>query len=377
MVEETKDKKAKSYSKIKVKITVLGILIDFLFLMVLLFTGLSVIIRDFAESMSDSFFVIVIIYSIILGLINELISLPLRYYSGYFLEHRYELSNQKIKDWVVDYFKSLALTVAIGLPLILIFYFILRNFPDRWWIFTGVVFALFFVLLAKLAPVLLFPIFFKFKPLENEELKQRLFGLCEKAKTKIEGVYEMDLSKKSKAANAALGGTGKTRRIILSDTLLNNFSDDEIEAVMSHELGHHIHKHMLKGLLLQTVFIFVGFFIASVVLQNAVNVFNFRAIYDVAALPLIILVITVLSVILLPEVNFLSRKMELQADKYALEVTSNPQAFLDALEKLADLNLADKSPNPIIECIFYSHPSINNRLNYGRRLLEQQKISQI
>jgi STE24 endopeptidase len=367
---ENKDNKAKRYNQIKIKITIAGIVLDLLFLIILLFTGLSVYIRSLVESSTSSFFLTIAVYSLIIGFFDEIISLPLHFYSGYFLEHKFEMSNQGIKDWIVDQLKSLGLTIAIGLPLVLIFYFILKNFNDNWWILTGIVFTVLFVLLAKFAPLILFPVFFKFKPLENENLKERLIQLCEKVGTKINGVFEMDLSKKSKSANAGLAGTGKTRRIILSDTLLNNFSEDEIESIMAHELGHHIYKHMLKGLILQTVFIFFGFFIASVVLKNAIGFFGFRTIYDVAGLPLIILVVSILSVILLPIVNSISRKMELQADAYACRMSSNPQAFLAGLEKLANLNLADRNPNPIIEFIFYSHPSIERRLRFGQKILE-------
>ena len=219
------------------------------------------------------------------------------------------------------------------------------------------------MLLAQLAPVILFPIFYKFEPLDNEDLKQRLVHLGERAGTRVRGVYKWNLSEKSKKANAALTGLGSTRRIILADTLLNNFSPDEIEAVLAHELGHHVHGHILKSIAMQAATTFVGFWGANWVLHYAVDRLHmFETLSDFANLPLLVLVSTVLSVLLLPALNAYSRYNERQADRYAFESIANVDPFISSMNKLAEQNLAERTPSKWVELLFHSHPAISRRV---------------
>jgi STE24 endopeptidase len=228
-------------------------------------------------------------------------------------------------------------------------------------------FAGFFVLLANLAPVLIFPIFFKFKPLENPSLRERLLELSRRAGTRVKGVFEWKLSEKSKKANAALMGLGNTRRIILSDTLLEQFQDEEVEAVLAHELGHHVHHHIWQSIALQGAATFVGFYLIHRTLDWLGPHFGFQGAGDFANLPLLALVTTVLSLVLLPAVNSYSRALERQADTYALRAIPSPGPFISSMEKLADLNLAERQPNPWIEFIFHSHPSIQKRNEFAEK----------
>src|SRR5206468_11557668 len=176
-----------------------------------------------------------------------------------------------------------------------IVYALIRTSPQYWWIIGWLIFMGLFVFFAQIAPVVLFPLFYKFVPLQNDELKARLMRLGERAGTRVRGVYEWKLSEKSKKANAALTGLGNTRRIILADTLLQNYSDDEIEAVLAHELGHHVHGHMVKAIGVQVVVTFLGFWAASAVLNYAVHGRHmFETLSDFANLPLLALVSTLL-----------------------------------------------------------------------------------
>jgi STE24 endopeptidase len=219
------------------------------------------------------------------------------------------------------------------------------------------------VLLAQLAPVVLFPIFYKFEPLENEELKHRLVVLSERAGTRVRGVYKWNLSEKSKKANAALTGLGATRRIILADTLLDNYSDDEIEAVLAHELGHHVRRHMLKSIFVQAGITLFGFWLANYVLSYAVERLDmFDRISDFASLPLLVLVSTVLSFLLMPALNAYSRFNERQADRYCFQSVASVAPFISAMNKLADQNLAEKSPAHWVEWLFHSHPATGKRI---------------
>jgi STE24 endopeptidase len=226
-----------------------------------------------------------------------------------------------------------------------------------WAFFMGL-----FVLLAQLAPVVLFPIFYKFEPLDNEELRRRLVVLGERAGTRVRGVYRWKLSEKSKKANAALTGLGATRRIILADTLLDNYTPDEIEAVLAHELGHHVHRHILKSIFVQACITLAGFWAANWVLHYAVDHHMFEQLSDFANLPLLVLVSVVLSVILMPALNAYSRYNERQADRYAFESIASVEPFISSMNKLAQQNLAERTPSKWVEALFHSHPSISRRL---------------
>jgi STE24 endopeptidase len=215
-------------------------------------------------------------------------------------------------------------------------YLTMRQWPQHWWLLAWALFMGLFILLAQLAPVILFPIFYKFEPLDNEELRRRLVVLSERAGTRVRGVYRWKLSEKSKKANAALTGLGNTRRIILADTLLDNYTPEEIEAVLAHELGHHVHKHILKGILVQAGITLLGFWAANWVLHYAVDEHMFEQLSDFANLPLLALVSVVLSFVLMPALNAYSRFNERQADRYAFESTETVAPFISSMNKLAE-----------------------------------------
>jgi STE24 endopeptidase len=223
------------------------------------------------------------------------------------------------------------------------------------------------VIFAQLAPVLLFPIFYKFVPLNNQALRDRLVRLSERAGTRVRGVYEWKLSEKSKKANAALTGLGNTRRIILADTLLQNYSDDEIEAVLAHELGHHVHGHIFKSIMLQMAVTFVGFWAANEALRYATGPMRmFATLSDFANLPLLALVSAVLSLILLPALNAYSRFNERQADRYCWKSVTNVGPFITAMDKLSAQNLSEKTPSRLVEVFFHSHPAVWRRIAAAR-----------
>jgi STE24 endopeptidase len=239
----------------------------------------------------------------------------------------------------------------------------IRASSDYWWLVAWGIFIVLTIFFAQIAPVVLFPLFYKFKPLENEELKQRLVRLSERAGTRVRGVYEWKLSEKSKKANAALTGLGNTRRIILADTLLENYSTDEIESILAHELGHHVHKHMMKGIVVQVAVTLVGFWAANEVLRYAIyDRGMFASLADFADLPLLVLVSTVLGLFLMPALNAWSRYNERQADDYCWKSTPSVEPFISSMNKLANQNLAEREPSRLVELLFHSHPPISKRI---------------
>lgn len=256
-------------------------------------------------------------------------------------------------------------------------YFTIRQWPQDWWILAWLLFMVLFIVLAQLAPVVLFPIFYKFEPLENEDLRRRLVLLSQRAGTRVRGIYRWRLSEKSKKANAALTGLGPTRRIILADTLLDNYTPDEIEAVLAHELGHHVHRHILKSILVQAVITFVGFWAANAILHYAVDrqLFEFVQISDFADLPLLALVSVTLSLLLMPVLNAYSRFNERQADRYAFESIASVEPFISSMNKLAEQNLAERAPSKWVEWFFHSHPSISRRLAAAEQWSRTQSVN--
>jgi STE24 endopeptidase len=358
---------SRRYNQIRRWLGITDFVVGFALLIVLLSTGWSETLRDLAKhfGFQNSFldpFLPIMLYVFMLMALAKLFGLGLDYY-GFRLEHRFHLSNQGLRAWLADEAKEFLVGLIFIVVIVEVLYFMLREFPQHWWLLTWAVFLGLFVLLAQLAPVILFPIFYKFEPLQDEELKQRLVRLGERAGTRVRGVYKWNLSEKSKKANAALTGLGSTRRIILADTLLDNYSPDEIEAVLAHELGHHVHKHILKGIAVQAGTTLLGFWAANWALHYAVDRLHmFDQLSDFANLPLLVLVVTVLSFLALPALNAFSRFNERQADRYAFESIASVDPFISSMNKLAEQNLEERRPSRFVEWFFHSHPAISRRL---------------
>jgi STE24 endopeptidase len=351
------------YNRIRRWLGIAEFLLGLALLVVILVTGWTSWLRDLAYSSGfQSYPLAVFLYTLMLVVISKILSFGLDYYS-FRLEQRYQLSNQKLRGWAWDQTKELLVEAVLASVLVELLYFIIREFPEHWWVVAWLGFLGVTVLLAQLAPVVLFPIFYKFEPLQDEDLKLRLIRLGERAGTRVRGVYKWHLSEKSKKANAALTGLGNTRRIILADTLLADYSADEIEAVLAHELGHHVHRHIPKGIALQTVITLIGFWAANWALQYAVHRWHmFETLSDFANLPLLALIFVLLYFVLMPALNAFSRYNERQADRYAFENIANISSFVSSMNKLADQNLAERTPSRWVEWLLYSHPAIARRI---------------
>lgn len=353
---------ARRYNHIRRWLGIADFVVGLVFLVVILVTGWSDSLRDFAFRLGlQNYSFALFMYLVLLLGISKVLTLGLEYY-GFRLERRFKLSNQRFGSWLWDEFKGFLVGLVIGSLVVELLYFTIRQWPQHWWLLAWALFMGLFVLFAQLAPVMLFPIFYKFEPLEDEELRRRLVILSERAGTRVRGVYRWKLSEKSKKANAALTGLGATRRIILADTLLDNYTSDEIEAVLAHELGHHVHKHILKSIFVQAAITFLGFWAANFVLHYAVDHHMFEELSDFANLPLLALVSVILSFLLMPALNAYSRFNERQADRYAFESIPSVGPFISSMNKLAEQNLAERTPSKWVEALFHSHPAISRRL---------------
>jgi len=362
---ENRAKLAKKYSKINQIISLSETVIFFAITVIFIAGGYSKEVKELAFSFTTNDYAAVLIFFGIFGIIQSVITFPLSFYSDYTLEHKYGLSNQTIPGYFKEKIKGMLIGLLLGIPLLLIFYFIIKNYSESWWLILGAVMFFFSVIIGRLAPTLIMPLFYKFKPLENEEIKQKILSLCEKTGVRIQGIFEFNMSKNTKKANAAFTGIGKSKRIILGDTLLKNFSPEEIETVFAHEMGHYKKRHIMKLMTVSVFMTFAGLYLTSLAYSNSLNTFGFNSVSEIAALPLLFIYLSLFGLITSPISNILSRKFEWEADTFAIETTRDKGAFISAMEKLADQNLADKTPDKIIEFLFHSHPSIDKRIKFA------------
>ncbi len=371
-IDSERQVKAKEYARIRERLLLLDLLLSAVALLFVLFSGLSVWLRNLVLAVSTDPWVATALYFTIGFIAYGLLFTPLTYYSSFVLPHRYGLSTQSLTAWLWDAVKGALLGIVLGGLVLEVIYFVLRIAPDWWWLYAAAFMLLFAVLLANLAPVLIFPIFFKFKPLEDQELTTRLKQLTEQEHVHVRGVYTMVLSDKTTAANAAFMGLGNTKRIVLGDTLYQKYSPDEIESIVAHELGHQVHNDIVWGIAIDTGLNVVGFLVAHWILQAGGAYFHFDGIADLAAMPLFALALGVYGLITMPVGNAYSRWRESQADEYALEVTRNAPAFIGAMEKLADQNLAELEPAPWVEFLLHDHPPVGKRLKMGEAFARGQ-----
>lgn len=361
---------AKKYNNIKLGIGISKGILTWLLLLAFIYFGASKNLEGIVRNYFENDYLVFLIFTVITGAALSILFSPVNFYTEYYLEHKYNLSNQAFLKWIWENSKGLFVGAVIGIPLLLIFYFVILTFGNLWWLIFAAVLFLFSVLLAQLVPVLILPIFYKISPLENEGLKERIIKLSKNVNMKVENVFTFDMSKNTKKANAAFTGLGRTKRIILGDTLLENFSDDEVETVLAHEFGHYKHKHITKNILIGTISSFVIFYLIASLYNISLGWFNFNGITEIAAFPLLSLWAMLIGVIHTPLSNWISRKFEYQADRYAVLETSKPEVFADALEKLTEQNLGDSDPHPFVEWFFYSHPSIKNRKSFVSTVLK-------
>jgi STE24 endopeptidase len=361
--------KASRYHRLKRQVSVISLVWSVLLLGGLVWTGWHATLRDAAAGLVAGVVPVswrpgatVFCYVAFLSLLNEVGSLPLSFYSGFFLERRYGLSTETFAGWFRDQVKSFGIGLVLAGGAAGAIYWCIRQSPERWWVPAGLLFTLLIVGLTNLAPVVLLPLFYSVKPLDRDALRTRVLGLSERAGARVLGAYEWGLGDKTRKANAALAGLGGTRRILVSDTMLAEYSDDEIEVVLAHEIAHHVHGDIWKGVAFESVLIVAGFYLASQVLLATAGAAGLRGVDDVAGLPLLLLAAGAVSVLMVPAAHAMSRTFERSADRFALDLTHNPVAFISAMRRLGAQNLAEEDPSRIVQWLFYSHPPLRDRI---------------
>lgn len=293
--------------------------------------------------------------------IHILVSLPLSFYSGYVVEHQFKLSNQSLRRWITSWLKKNAFGIVLAGALYAGLYWMIWHTGNYWWLIAAGVFFLFSVILGQLAPVVFLPLFYKIERLDDPVLNERMDRLAQGTGLAIEGVYRMGLSADTVKANAMLAGLGRTRRVLMGDTLLEKFSPDEIEVIFAHEIGHHVHRHIPKMIAAGVVFSLAGFYFLDRLLVWWSGT-STAADAPVSSLPLVMFAMSLFGLSLAPLQNAISRHYERQCDRYALTRTGLREAYRSAFQKLARLNKDDPAPNPVEVFLLHSHPPIAERL---------------
>lgn len=371
---EHRQELAKKYELVHNKLFLLEIILTLLGLIILIVGGISGISGRLSWILGFAIPNIWLkngAYVVIVSIIYTLFFLPLNFYEGYILEHKFMLSNQSLGDWIKNSLKAFGVSLVLSLIIIEITYLLLRQTGSYWWIWAGCFWIFFSIILNHLAPILLIPIFFKLTPLDNPELVEKLKAMAQKVGSRILGVFEIDLSRKTKKANAAFTGMGKTKRILLADTLLKEYTQEEIEVILAHELGHYYYKHLWQLLTASVISTFIGLGIGHKILSISTHKLGFPGISDIGAFPILALVLFGFMLLVLPINNTFSRKLERQADKFAISLTKNPQAFINSMNKLAYQNLSNVSPNPIVHFLLHSHPSISERIEMAEECIRK------
>jgi STE24 endopeptidase len=305
---------------------------------------------------------------LVLFAIHVAVSLPLSFWRGYLLEHRFHLSKLSVGGWAWRYIKQLLLAVGFGLVLYLGLYWVIWTTHGWWWLLAALGAFLVSVVLARILPVLILPIFYKSEPLDSPELAERIGRRASEGGLHVEGVYRLKLSDETTKANAMLAGLGRTRRVLLGDTLLDRFTPEEIEIVFAHEVGHHVFRHIRKMLLADILLSAAGFWVCDRLLVawlSALGQWHGYGRLPVWTLPMVQLTLMVFGLLLGPIMAAVSRRHERQCDRYALERTGLRAAYLSAFRKLAQCNKDNPCPPRLEVLLFHDHPPIAERLAMG------------
>ena len=366
--QEVTEEQAGRYARRRHLMALAHLLVGLAFLLVMLFWGTNPL-AALVEGTVSGTLLQTGLYAVLFLLLYQLLIFPLDYYTGFLLEHQFGLSRQTFPAWLWHKIKQAALSIVLLVLMVEFIYWVLRRAPEHWWVYAGLGWLAVTVILSRILPTLILPIFYRTQPIDDRQVSDRLRRLAEEVGLGLSGVFTFNLSRDTRKANAALVGWGKTRRVLLGDTLIQHFTPAEVEAIFAHEVGHHVNLDIWKETLLGGVAAMFGFALCQQVMNVLAPRLGLEPIAHIASLPLLALVLMIFALLLLPLQNGYSRRLERGCDIYAVRHTSEPRALLTAFAKLARLNLVQRRPHRLIELLLYSHPPIEKRMTYVAREL--------
>ena len=345
--------------------TAWGLFVPALFL----WTGFSARMRGWATRIGRTWFFAVAIYWVIFTLVSMIIDLPRVYYEEFVRQHAYGLSNQTLGKWASDQMASLAVTLVIGALVLWIPYLLLARSPRRWWLFTTLLAVPFIVVIQLITPIWIDPLFNTFGPMKDKTLETQLLQLADRAGIEDGRVFEVAKSEDTKALNAYVNGFGATQRIVLWDTIIKAMDRRQLLAVMGHEMGHYVLKHVwqLMAVAIASILILLyGVYrLSGALIARHSARFGFTSLADVASLPLILLLVGTMSLVIEPLTLAFARHVEHEADRFTLELTHDNHALGTALVILQQENLGIPRPGPLYKWFRESHPPLGERIDFS------------
>ena len=345
--------------------TVWGLFVPALFL----WTGFSARMRDWATRIGRKWFFVVAIYWVIFTLVSMVIDLPRVYYEEFVRQHAYGLSNQTFGKFASDQVASLGVTLVIGALVLWVPYLLLARSPRRWWLYTAMLAVPFIILIQLIAPIWIDPLFNKFGPMKDKTLETQLLQLADRAGIEGGRVFEVAKSEDTKAINAYVNGFGATQRIVLWDTIIKAMDRPQLLAVMGHEMGHYVLKHvwqlMAAAVLSILVLLYAVYRLSGALISRYAPRFGFTSLADVASLPLILLLVTTVGLVIEPLTLAFARHVEHEADRFTLELTHDNHALGTALVILQQENLGIPRPGRLYTWFRERHPPLGERVDFA------------
>lgn len=367
LIDKERQKLARKYRNDNLILSIFSHVVSVVLLVILLYFNISKNFVIFLNNLTEARFLIILLYFTVLYAVYTLISFPFAYIAGYKIEHKYGFSTQNFRAWLNDWIKSFIVVFILGAIIFEVIYLITDLSPNLWWLWLSIIMIVFSVLFTNLFPVLVLPLFYKTSPIENEDLKNKITEICRQVKINIQGVFSINLSSKSTKANAAVVGLGNTKRILMGDTLIADYSEDEVISALTHEITHYREHHIWWLIFWQSLITLLMFYIFYLVHSPLYKLIGFEKISEIAAFPLFAIIFAIFSIVFKPLVSSISRHYERRADQGALDLTKNSKSFISLIAKFCNKQLTIAYPSPFIEWYKYSHPSPGNRIKFAMR----------
>ena len=339
-------------------------IISNLVIAVFLFGGLLGVYDRWIASTTGTFLGRGLIFFLFILFAEILLDMPFSLYRNFKIENRYGFNTMTGRIWITDLVKSAAISSLLGGIVVISALAIVQASPSWWWLWVWAFFLTFGIFVMYVSPYVIEPLFFKFEPIKTEGLEDRVRELMERAGLKVSRVFQVDASSRSRHSNAYFTGIGKVKRIVLFDTLIGQMSQDEILAVLAHEVGHWKKRHVLKGIIVAETLAFCGVFLAYLLVSwdGLPALMNLPGASFYARIVMLAFIGSLFMFPLTPLLSSLSRRYEAEADRFAADLTGHPDALASALVKLSRENLSNLHPHPFYARFYYSHPPMVERI---------------
>lgn len=355
------------FSRIKDFLYFISVPLEWMIYLFVLGFGLSKWFRKASSGLTKFSIVHTAVYVLLLSFASWVLTFPLRYYS-FTVSKSYNISVQSFHSWMRDGLVDFWISWALTTLMVGVMYWLIKKYEKRWWLFAWLLSIPFTVFLYFIQPVVIDPLYNKFYPLQDEALKEKILNIADKADIPAENVYEVNMSEKTNALNAYVNGIGSNLRIVLWDTTLNKLSDNQVLFVMAHEIGHYVMNHLYWNLISSIVLSFLGLWLGNIIYRKWIEKYGktwgVKGVGDLAALPALLLIFSLLSFAVSPVENAVSRKAERDADQYAIQMTKNPEAAVGAFQQLATVSLSEVNPPKIVKWFLYGHPTMLERIHF-------------